>query len=119
MGAYNLLKIVSRFLFPFVILFGLYIIVNGDISPGGGFQGGVVLASSYIILYFINEKNSIDIGYIVKIEKILFVILIVFSLLKFLLIKNTFFIIFNFIIGIKVTLGLCGIIAMFIEEGNV
>ena len=118
MGAYNLLKIMSRVLFPFVILFGLYIIVNGDISPGGGFQGGVVFASSYIILYFISEKNSLDIGYIIRIEKVLFVILIVFSLFKFLLIKNTFFIVFNFIIGIKVTLGLCGIIAMFIEEGN-
>jgi multicomponent Na+:H+ antiporter subunit B len=39
-----------RLMVPFIQLFGLYIIVHGHYSPGGGFQGGVVLSSSFILL---------------------------------------------------------------------
>ncbi|WP_432823174.1 MnhB domain-containing protein [Trichloromonas sp.] len=39
-----------RLLVPFLQLFGLYVIVHGHYSPGGGFQGGVVLGSSFILL---------------------------------------------------------------------
>ncbi len=39
-----------RLLVPFVQLFGLYVIVHGHYSPGGGFQGGVVLGASFILL---------------------------------------------------------------------
>ena len=31
-------------------MFGLYVIAHGHSSPGGGFQGGVILASSFILL---------------------------------------------------------------------
>ena len=41
---------VVRTLVPFVQLFGLYVIVHGHTSPGGGFQGGVILAASAILL---------------------------------------------------------------------
>ncbi len=34
---------------PFILIFGMYIIFFGHISPGGGFTGGVVLASIVII----------------------------------------------------------------------
>jgi multicomponent Na+:H+ antiporter subunit B len=37
------------FLTPFVFLFSLYIISHGHLSPGGGFQGGVILGSISII----------------------------------------------------------------------
>ena len=38
---------------PFVFLFSIYIITHGHISPGGGFQGGVILASISIIFIII------------------------------------------------------------------
>lgn len=41
---------VCRFLVPFVQLYGAYLIFYGHLSPGGGFAGGAVVASS-IILY--------------------------------------------------------------------
>lgn len=34
---------------PFIQIFGAYVIVHGHYSPGGGFQGGVILASSIIL----------------------------------------------------------------------
>ena len=35
---------------PFVLL-GLYIVVHGHLTPGGGFQGGVILASAFLMMY--------------------------------------------------------------------
>ena len=41
---------VSRFLVPFIQLFALYVIAHGHHSPGGGFQGGVILGASIIVV---------------------------------------------------------------------
>lgn len=40
---------VVRFLVPFIILFAVYTTLHGDVSPGGGFQGGAVIAGSMIV----------------------------------------------------------------------
>ncbi len=44
-----IVETVSRVMIPFIQLFALYVIVHGAGGPGGGFQGGVVLASSFIL----------------------------------------------------------------------
>lgn len=36
---------------PFALMFGLYIILFGTISPGGGFQGGVIVSAACVLLY--------------------------------------------------------------------
>ena len=46
----TIIRTVCRQLAPFVQLFGLYVIMHGHSSPGGGFQGGVIIASSFILL---------------------------------------------------------------------
>ena len=38
-----IIKTAVRLLVPFAQLFGLYVVVHGHYSPGGGFQGGVIL----------------------------------------------------------------------------
>ena len=45
-----IIKTVCRLLVPFIQLFGLYVIAHGHHSPGGGFQGGVILGASIILL---------------------------------------------------------------------
>lgn len=40
----------SMFLFPLLMLFGVYIFLHGHLTPGGGFQGGVVIASAMLLL---------------------------------------------------------------------
>ena len=40
---------VARVMIPFVQLFALYVIIHGAGGPGGGFQGGVVFASAFIL----------------------------------------------------------------------
>lgn len=44
------LRVVSKILIPFIILYGLYVQFHGDFSPGGGFQAGVIVAAA-IVLY--------------------------------------------------------------------
>lgn len=39
----------TRFMFPVVILFALYLQIHGEISPGGGFQAGAVIAIAFIL----------------------------------------------------------------------
>lgn len=46
----DVLDVAARKLAPYMFLFGLYLVSYGDISPGGGFQGGVVIASGVILL---------------------------------------------------------------------
>ena len=41
---------ISRILIPFIQLYALYVIMHGHYSPGGGFQGGVILGASMILL---------------------------------------------------------------------
>ena len=45
-----IVRTLSSVLAPFIQLFGLYVIVHGHTSPGGGFQGGVILGSSFVLL---------------------------------------------------------------------
>ena len=44
------LGVISKILIPFIQLYSYYVLAHGDLGPGGGFQGGVILGSS-IILY--------------------------------------------------------------------
>jgi len=41
----KIVRTVSNMLFPFIVLFGIYVIAHGHLTPGGGFQGGAVVAS--------------------------------------------------------------------------
>ncbi len=44
------LSVITGKLGPLVLVFGAYLIAFGHVSPGGGFQGGVVLASGVLLL---------------------------------------------------------------------
>jgi multicomponent Na+:H+ antiporter subunit B len=40
----------SRLLVPLILLLGAYVFINGHLTPGGGFQGGAILASATLLL---------------------------------------------------------------------
>lgn len=44
-----ILQKVAFFLVPFLMIFGIYIILNGHLSPGGGFSGGAVIGAGLIL----------------------------------------------------------------------
>jgi multicomponent Na+:H+ antiporter subunit B len=49
-GPSELLKSAAALLFPMLVIFGIYIFTHGHLSPGGGFQGGVMIASAVLLL---------------------------------------------------------------------
>jgi len=45
-----IVKTLARLLAPFIFIYALYVVMHGHYSPGGGFQGGVILAASIVLL---------------------------------------------------------------------
>lgn len=56
----DILDVIARKLAPFILLFGCYLITYGHLSPGGGFQGGVVLASGIMLLLLSKGVASVQ-----------------------------------------------------------
>lgn len=46
----KIIRTISNVIFPFIMIFGLYVIAHGHLTPGGGFQGGAVAASGCALL---------------------------------------------------------------------
>ena len=55
----ELLKTGAALLFPIIWMFGIYIFVHGHLTPGGGFQGGVVIASAILLLFFADSDRKV------------------------------------------------------------
>lgn len=51
-----ILKTGSRLLFPLMFLFGIYMIVHGHLTPGGGFPGGVIIATGFFVILLTSES---------------------------------------------------------------
>lgn len=49
-GMTVIVRTIARLLFPFTFLFGVYIVLHGHLTPGGGFPGGVIIAASVMML---------------------------------------------------------------------
>jgi multicomponent Na+:H+ antiporter subunit B len=53
-----IIKTGCRLMIPFLQLFALYVIAHGHYSPGGGFQGGVILGASIIVLAISHDLRT-------------------------------------------------------------
>ncbi|MCM8795656.1 MAG: hypothetical protein NC928_03100 [Candidatus Omnitrophica bacterium] len=49
-GMTLIVKTVTRLTVGLILLYGIYIVLHGHLSPGGGFAGGVIIALSFIHL---------------------------------------------------------------------
>lgn len=112
----NLLEVVSGKLGPIILLFGLYVMLYGHISPGGGFQGGVILASAIVFLALGSSEQTklTNAKVLSRLESTSFLILILASSSGLLsgtgLLSNPgpasapvhFIILLNIVIGLKV-----------------
>lgn len=45
----EILSTASKVITPFIFITGIYIAINGHLTPGGGFQGGAVMASALLL----------------------------------------------------------------------
>ncbi|MBU1093941.1 MAG: cation:proton antiporter [Firmicutes bacterium] len=51
-----MLRVASRALFGIIIMTGVYIILHGHLTPGGGFPGGTMIASAMLLLYLADDQ---------------------------------------------------------------
>ena len=49
MDSFPIIRVVTKLIIPYILLFGFYVQFHGDFGPGGGFQAGVILASALIL----------------------------------------------------------------------
>ncbi len=110
-------KIVNNTLeliYPVVIVFGLYIIFNGHLLPGGGFQGGAVLAGVFIVRFFADTSLPLSLNQLNRLEKVFYLLLVLsgifysFLLLGFFppALKIVYLMGMNLLVGAKVFCGL-------------
>ncbi|UFS72126.1 hypothetical protein LPW11_08025 [Geomonas sp. RF6] len=52
-------RVSGLIMFPFTLLLGIYVVLHGHLSPGGGFQGGVLLASAFYFVYLSGEFEDL------------------------------------------------------------
>jgi multicomponent Na+:H+ antiporter subunit B len=50
----------SKLLFPAIVLLGAYVFIHGHLSPGGGFQGGVIIATGFLLMLLAYENYSVS-----------------------------------------------------------
>ena len=112
---------------PFILLFGIYLIAGGAHTPGGGFQGGAVLATVFMSRYIALPHRPPDEGMLQRVEKFFFLLLLLFvslfgvyHLIPSVLPRTTYLFIANLIIGVKVCCGLSLVFQRFIgyESGE-
>ena len=61
-GMSMIVRTVTRWLKGPILLFGIYIVLYGHITPGGGFGGGVIIASAFILIMLaMGEQNGLSI----------------------------------------------------------
>ena len=49
MTRHTILRVIAKFMIPYILLFALYVQFHGDFGPGGGFQAGVIFAAGFIL----------------------------------------------------------------------
>jgi len=114
---------IMRIICPIILLFGAYLILNGHISAGGGFQGGLAIASFFICRYYIHGIYDISIKKVMKFEELIFINIIIIAIIAVFLgtaayipmeyntiFQDVYLIIMNALIGLKVA---CGFFVLF------
>ncbi len=57
-GMTLVVKVITRLTVGLIFLFGIYIVLHGHLTPGGGFAGGVIIALSFIHLMLAYGKET-------------------------------------------------------------
>ena len=110
-----------RIITPIILLFGTYLILNGHISAGGGFQGGVAIATFFICRYMIYDIYDISVKKVIKLEEYVFVFIVVIAVFAVFVgskaflaynfeyfqdaFRDSYLITMNILIGLKVACG--------------
>ena len=68
--ASRIVHVAGKALFPMMILLGGYVFIHGHLTPGGGFQGGVIIATGYLFMLIAYRRFAIKHNAITWIESL-------------------------------------------------
>lgn len=119
----------SRFIYPYIIMYGVYVTLFGNLTPGGGFQGGVIVATGIMLINFFKPVRF-DLIKLSGYEKMIYLSILIIGNISYFTIgenftnffvynQHLFLVLLNFLIGLKVTLGLVNILETFFVEGEI
>ena len=112
-----------RLICPVIFIFAVYLIANGHISAGGGFQGGLAVATFFICRYLIHGIYDMPVKIIVRLEEVIFIAIVAVAIFVVVLgiaayipenimpaYRVFYLIMMNILIGLKVA---CGFFVLF------
>ena len=110
--------LIIRIISPILILFGIYVIANGHLTAGGGFQGGLAIAAFFICRYMIYGIHDLPVDKVMKYEEGVFLVSVLLAVIVVFaenvtylpIISEYYLIIMNVLIGLKVT---CSFVILF------
>ncbi len=56
----TIIKETTKIVFPFILVYGLYIALHGHLTPGGGFAAGAIIGSAFALLVISFEKKDLE-----------------------------------------------------------
>ena len=59
MSMSKIVRTTADLLFPFIMVFGFYVVLHGHLTPGGGFQGGAVIATGFVLLIVAHKIDDV------------------------------------------------------------
>ena len=59
-GMSTIVKKVSQLVAGLIFLYGIYIILHGHLTPGGGFAGGAIIAGAFILVILANGSSALN-----------------------------------------------------------
>jgi multicomponent Na+:H+ antiporter subunit B len=59
-GMSTIVKTIANISFPIITIYGLYVIAHGHLTPGGGFQGGAIVATGLVMLVVAHGSDWIE-----------------------------------------------------------
>jgi multicomponent Na+:H+ antiporter subunit B len=66
----SLLKTGAKILFPLILLLGIYVFIHGHLTPGGGFQGGAIIATGFLLMMITYKHFNVNHHLMVWLESI-------------------------------------------------
>ncbi|MCK5521122.1 MAG: Na(+)/H(+) antiporter subunit B [Candidatus Marinimicrobia bacterium] len=65
-----IVKRAASFFYPIIILFGVYVFLHGHLTPGGGFQGGAIIATGMLMMFMAHSHFEANHNVLMWIESL-------------------------------------------------
>ncbi len=56
----TIIKETTKIIFPFILIYGVYIALHGHITPGGGFAAGAIIGSAFALLMISFDERDLE-----------------------------------------------------------